>query len=142
MLFYMLILKTTRHPPLLHPCTTCIQNFIWIKVRKNINSLSNFKYSIKQHDIHQCDRLFEDYPNELDHMNHKNVSSHGVKTCFYVSYLFRLANDNPSFTHLDKIGIGTQLQKWLRTRVVICPFSQSYVKENHVVWCPQTRWYN
>ena len=47
------------------------------------------------------------------------------------NYPTRISNDNPSFSISEKIGIGTQLQKWLKTGVVIGPFTKTFAKENN-----------
>ena len=43
----------------------------------------------------------------------------------------RLSNHNPKFSINEKIGIGQQLHKWLRTGIVIGPFDHKFAKENN-----------
>ena len=45
-------------------------------------------------------------------------------------YPTRISNDNPKFSFNEKIGIGQQLQKWLKTGIVIGPFDESFAKDN------------
>ena len=43
-----------------------------------------------------------------------------------------MTNNNPTFSISDKIGIGEQLQKWLRTGVVIGPYDMKYAQRHNV----------
>ena len=65
-------------------------------------------------------------------MKHRKILTEGVRIGLDSPYPPRLANDNPAFTTTDKIGIGQQLQKWLKTGIVIGPFDKTYAKQNGV----------
>ena len=44
----------------------------------------------------------------------------------------RLCNNNPSFSISEKIGIAQQLEKWLKTGIVLGPFDSDYANKNNI----------
>ena len=109
-----------------------MQELTWMKLHKEINHLSNHKFSIKHYDISQYDKLFNHFPLKQDYMRHRNILANGARIGLNHNYPPRLSNDNPSFSTSEKIGIGQQLKKWLKTGVVLGPFDKSYAEANGV----------
>ena len=56
----------------------------------------------------------------------------GVKIGLTDNYPSRLSNNNPSFSTTEKIGIGKQLEKWLKTGIVLGPFNEDYAHNNNI----------
>ena len=104
-----------------------------MKLRKQIMKLSNFEYSTKPYNIKQYDRIFNSYPNKEKYLKHKEILTKGVKIGLSNDYPSRTTNDNPTFSNPEKIGIGVQLQKWLKTGVVMGPFDKSFAKKNNAL---------
>ena len=48
------------------------------------------------------------------------------------NYPPRLSNNNPSFSISEKIGIAQQLEKWLKTGIVLGPFDRDYANKNNI----------
>ena len=49
--------------------------------------------------------------------------------CHFTTFIH---TTNPSFTHAEKIGTGQQMQKWLRTGVVLGLFTKQYAVDNNI----------
>ena len=66
------------------------------------------------------------------YLKHRKILKEGARIGLNRPFPPRLFNNNPSFSTSDKIGIGTQLKKWLNTGVVLGPFSWDYAKTNNI----------
>ena len=103
-----------------------------MKMYKNISSLHNYTYSIKPYNINHYDEIFADFPIPQQYLHHRNILLKGAPIGLNQQFPPRLLNDNPKFSTKDKIGIGQQLEKWLKTGVVLGPFDKKYAKKNNV----------
>ena len=56
----------------------------------------------------------------------------GAKIGLQQQFPPRLSNNNPSFSTSEKIGIGQQLQKWLKTGIVLGPFDLKYAQKHNI----------
>ena len=63
-----------------------------------------------------------------EYSSHRNILTNGVKIGLDKEFPHRVTNDNPRFSCSEKIGTHQQLQKWLRTGVVVEPFDFEYAK--------------
>ena len=111
---------------------TCIQQSIWNQLRRSINGLSNHKFSIKKYNIQQYDTAFKNYPNKPRYLQHRNNLLNWVNIGLTEKYPPRLSNNNPSFSISEKIGIAQQLEKWLKTGIVLGPFDKNYAEKNNI----------
>ena len=97
-----------------------------------INSLSSEKHQIKHYNISECDKLFRSFGDTAKYKRHRDLLTKGAKIGLDAAYPSRVCDNQPSFSIDEKIGIGQQLQKWLRTGVVVGPFDVDYAKHNDV----------
>ena len=56
----------------------------------------------------------------------------GVRIGLMKDYPSRLSNNNPSFSTAEKVGIAKQLEKWLKTGIVLGPFDLDYAYRNKI----------
>ena len=101
-------------------------------MRKSIHGLSNHNFSIKKYNIHQYDTAFRNYPNKTRYRDHRDNLIKGARIGLTENYPPRLSNNNPSFSVSEKIGIAQQLEKWLKTGIVLGPFDEDYAIQNNI----------
>ena len=109
-----------------------MQKSSWQRLRKSINGLSNRRFSIKPCDTSKYDVAFGNYLNTTRYLQHKQNLTNKVRTCLTDDDPLRLSNDNPSFSISEKMGIAQQLEKWLKTEIVLGPFDANYAKKNNI----------
>ena len=103
-----------------------------MRLRKSIKKLSNHKFGIKPYDISHYDKAFMNYPEKSRYLKHRYNLTNGIRIGLTDDYPTRLSNNNPSFSIAEKIGIAQQLEKWLKTGIVLGPYDLNYAKDNNI----------
>ncbi|MCP4911012.1 MAG: hypothetical protein GY907_09930, partial [Bacteroidetes bacterium] len=95
----------------------------WEETQTIIKSRWVSQYSVKPYNITNYNKLFADYPDKNKYMKHIKVLTHGVRIGLAYPFQPRFKITNPIFSVAEKLGIGTQVAKWLKTGIVIGPIS-------------------
>ena len=101
----------------------------WLNIKKQIDNLSNDKYQVKAYDIEAFHELFRDFPKPALLNRQLNALQSGTRIGLRCNAAPRLHHNNPRFSDREKIGIGTQLIKWLKRGVVIGPIDSATAQQ-------------
>ena len=110
----------------------CVKKSSWQRLKKSINCLSNHRFFIKPCDISKYDVVFGNYPTTARYLQHGYNLTIGVRIGLTDDHPLGLSNDNPAFSISKKEGKAQQLEKWVKTGIVLRPFHANHAKRNDI----------